>query len=697
MAALLRFFPIWFGLEHPRVRPDEETAAGYAVQVLGGHLNPDFFHWPSLIFYALAAVYGTASLVRSALFGDGAFTTADYMLIGRGFVALAGTLTVVVLFRLGRRIADATTGLLAALFLSVAILHVRESHFVMTDVVMTLLVCASLALLLRAFDGAAAGTARDVTAFPFASAGLVGGLAASTKYNAAAVAASMVAAQLLLAARWRGEAAPLRAWLPLSAYAIAFALGFLAGTPYALLDFETFSADLRYDFTHLASAHAVDVGRGWWYHISRSLPYGAGWSIFIAAVVGVVPFAARHRPHVAIVGAFAATFYLAIGSGYTVFFRYVLPLVPVLCLFAAVAVRSAAPWIAARTRASERAVLVALTLAVAGPALVNSLWLDVLLARTDTRVLAARWLTPQLRAGDSLHDTGSEYARLHLPVEGIHDWQYDESAGRFGLAETLAPDWLVLQDSPLRAYARTPARLRQLAAERYVLVWSARATSSGARRTVYDQQDAFFLPISGFGAVERPGPNISIHRRRDVAQPRNRPRILPGSNSFTTGGVMGTRQGSVSLIHEPSVQPLLQSPIPARLAYTWTDGSPRVVPIWFHWNGNAFVLGTPVTAPKLKALAKDPRVALTIDENGFPARVLLVRGSAAVETVDGVIPEYASSAVRYLGDAQGHAWVGQATQMFRQMARITIRPEWVGFLDFQSRFPSAIEKAMGAA
>ncbi len=521
LAALLRFFPIWFGLEHPRARPDEETAVGYAVQVLGGHFNPDFFHWPSLIFYALAAVYGAASLVRRALLIDGAFTAADYIVIGRAFVALAGTLTVVVLFRMGRRIADATTGLLAALLLAVATLHVRESHFAMTDVVMTLLVFAALALLLRAYDGARDVSPREVAPFPFASAGLIGGLAASTKYNGAAVAVPMAVAQLLLFLRWGGGVWSLPGWLPAIAFAAAFAAGFVAATPYALLDWETFSADLKYDFTHLATAHAVDLGRGWVYHLRRSLPYAGGWPMFIAALAGLLPFARRHCRYAVLLGAFAVAFYVAIGSGYTVFFRYVLPLVPIVCLLAAIGVRNVARWIAARAGASERAVLVALTVAVAGPALVNSLWLDVLLAQTDTRVLAARWLTSRLRAGDSLHDSGSEYARLHLRVEGIHEWVYDEAAGRFGDVETLAPDWLILQDSPLRAYARTPPPLRQLAAERYVLAWSVRGTTGSARRAVYDQQDAFFLPIAGFSAVERPGPNISIYRRRDLSQPRN--------------------------------------------------------------------------------------------------------------------------------------------------------------------------------
>jgi hypothetical protein len=35
--------------------------------------------------------------------------------------------------------------------------------------------------------------------------------------------------------------------------------------------------------------------------------------------------------------------------------------------------------------------------------------------------------------------------------------------------------------------------------------------------------------------------------------------------------------------------------------------------------------------------------------------------------------------------------------MFKQMARIAIQPEWVKILDFQTRFPKAIEEASAGA
>ena len=44
-------------------------------------------------------------------------------------------------------------------------------------------------------------------------------------------------------------------------------------------------------------------------------------------------------------------------------------------------------------------------------------------------------------------------------------------------------------------------------------------------------------------------------------------------------------QGDPALLDTDLAQELLHAPIPARLAFVWTDGTPRVVPTWFHWTG----------------------------------------------------------------------------------------------------------------
>jgi hypothetical protein len=95
-------------------------------------------------------------------------------------------------------------------------------------------------------------------------------------------------------------------------------------------------------------------------------------------------------------------------------------------------------------------------------------------------------------------------------------------------------------------------------------------------------------------------------------------------------------------------------------------------------------------APKLKALETGSKVALTIDGDTWPYHVLMIRGTANVRMVVGVPTEYAAAARRYMGVEQGDAWSAQVAARFPRMARISITPDWVGVLDFETRFPSAL-------
>ena len=517
LAAGLRFYPIWFGLPYLHARPDEETAVGLALAMQGGDLNPRFFHWPSLAIYLFAGLFAATSAIHG-MFSLDPLTVPDFMVTGRGAVALAGTLTVVLIFRLATRLAGATVGLLAALLLSVAILHVRESHFAMTDVLMTLLLTASLSLLLKGIEAESVAPSWSA-ARTFAAAGMAGGLAASAKYSAAAVLGAFGAALLVRLWRSHRRLAP-GAWVPAPAFAAAFSVGFIAGTPYALLDWPRFWTDFQFNFTHLSGGHGLDLGRGWIYHLSRSLPYGAGLPTFVAAAVGVVPFARRHARHAFVLGVFVAGFYLSIGSGSTVFFRYALPLIPIVCLLAAFGVRQAGQWLETWTGLRPLVATGLVAAAVAVPAVVNCAWFDIVLARTDSRVAAAEWLKKRLAPYHSLYDDGTGYTRLDLQRADFQLWSFDPVEGSFGRPDGASPDWVVLHESPLRLYASIPVVLRQLVAARYDLLREVAATRGTAAAAVYDLQDAFFLPLSRFDTVVRPGPTIRIYRLRPAsAQP----------------------------------------------------------------------------------------------------------------------------------------------------------------------------------
>ena len=121
-----------------------------------------------------------------------------------------------------------------------------------------------------------------------------------------------------------------------------------------------------------------------------------------------------------------------------------LPLVPVLCIAAAITIRHVALWAVPRFRISHAVALGGLLSVVIIPALVNTIWFDVLLARTDSRVLAARWLASNVQPQDTLYDDGGMYVVLDLSRTQFHAWSFDRADNSFGGAEGQTPDWLIL-------------------------------------------------------------------------------------------------------------------------------------------------------------------------------------------------------------------------------------------------------------
>jgi Pyridoxamine 5'-phosphate oxidase len=157
------------------------------------------------------------------------------------------------------------------------------------------------------------------------------------------------------------------------------------------------------------------------------------------------------------------------------------------------------------------------------------------------------------------------------------------------------------------------------------------------------------------------------------------------------------RQGDLRLLDTDTAQRLLHSAIPARLAFVWTDGTPRITPTWFHWNGEEIVMPTYVAGPnigirhpaaRIAALRANPRVALTIDTDTAPPQSLTIRGTAEITEVEGLAPEYVAAARRYLGEEAAGPMLAAFDQPGTMQARIAVRPDWVGVLDFVTRLPS---------
>ena len=146
-------------------------------------------------------------------------------------------------------------------------------------------------------------------------------------------------------------------------------------------------------------------------------------------------------------------------------------------------------------------------------------------------------------------------------------------------------------------------------------------------------------------------------------------------------------------MEDPVARRLLASANPARLAYIALDGTPRVVPVGFHWDGEALVIGTVPGSAKVAALRANPAVALTVDTSppAWPPNVLLVRGTAKVSLVDGVFPEYVAASRKVTPAEEFPRWEEGVRALYDQMARIDVTPTWVRIHDFETRLPKAVE------
>ena len=154
-------------------------------------------------------------------------------------------------------------------------------------------------------------------------------------------------------------------------------------------------------------------------------------------------------------------------------------------------------------------------------------------------------------------------------------------------------------------------------------------------------------------------------------------------------------------MHPSEVSEILSRPLSlqmlardlTRLAYIGTDGTPRAIPIAFTWNGAQVVMCTPKNAPKLPALRANPSVALTVDTEVHPPTILLLRGRAELDEVDGIPEEFLSMNGTYsMTPEQRVEWEAEVRSLYDGMVRILVTPTWAKLIDFEETLPTAVEE-----
>ncbi len=458
---------------------------GRAVHMAAGHsLDPLFYIYPPFVFDLFAAAEAVLAVLPGQHLGPAtAVSPSAEILAARLVSAAAAVLTVLLTYSVARRAHGLAAGFLAGFALAVAPLAVRQAHFATTDAVSTALATAAI------WAGQRADSRRG-----YLAAGVLAGLAAASKYTAGAA---------LVYVLMRALTGPRRGSAALSAL-----LGCLLAVVVVLLPaghLDGYWGGLG--FLLGRSREFAYMPPGWWYHTTRSLPFGLGLGAFALALAGLVAAAWRRRRDDLCLLAYLAAAALPLALSHEVFFRYVLPLLPALCILAG-GLLTAAP-----DRSRRWALAVGLVLLL--PSLYNSALSDQLLGRTDTREQAAEWLNGNAPAGAGLQihsywgqpfydarELGDNplhpLYRAGDPVadsfqQGLYTTRYSINGGGapcYDLVES-GPPWQSPDDSVPAGVARfLPGR-----------------PSAGA---VYDQLDSFYLPLWNLDGLDRPGPAIVI-------------------------------------------------------------------------------------------------------------------------------------------------------------------------------------------
>jgi PPOX class probable F420-dependent enzyme len=88
-----------------------------------------------------------------------------------------------------------------------------------------------------------------------------------------------------------------------------------------------------------------------------------------------------------------------------------------------------------------------------------------------------------------------------------------------------------------------------------------------------------------------------------------------------------------------------------KLATVRADGSPHVVPIWFVLDGDDLVFTTHETSVKAKAILRDDRVSICVDDQAPPYSYVTVRGVATTSTDPDELLHWATRiGGRYMGE-----------------------------------------------
>lgn len=412
-AFMLRIWGIWYGL--PLQLNVDEPSFVSGVLGIKYDLNPGRFDWPSLYFYINAGFYFVFSIIKIFIslltnIPEEAYSSTAYFLISRFLSVTFGTATVLAVYVLGKEVfGSKQVGILSALILSVIPVHVYESHLAKLDVAHAFFIAVAVYWIWQIYK------IGDLKSYLWA--GVWIGLSTSVKYNSALIFMSVIIAYFLRMSE-RTETDVLKKYWSIEDIKKAFYAGlisivtFFIGTPFALIDFDTFFSNERgvgalWQFENVGSVAWSEYPSELYETFSQMFYSDLGlslWIVFSLMLISFVFFNMRSKGYVFMLlpTVLISLYITRLDRSPSHYFIMLMPYyVPALANFI-LNINNALRNVGVKVG------LGALTAVILSFSLWNSVEADILLSRTDTRYLADKWVKENINESDFVYVIGEE-------------------------------------------------------------------------------------------------------------------------------------------------------------------------------------------------------------------------------------------------------------------------------------------------
>jgi hypothetical protein len=252
---------------------------------------------------------------------------------------------------------------------------------------------------------------------------------------------------------------------------------------------------------------------------------------------------------------FPFVYYAIAGKGYTVFLRYIIPVVPFLCIAGAVCavsiINNLAKYLSSKFYnigliKEMHYLKLSIPILIILPSIYNIFFFDILLTKKDNRLIAADWVNKNLPEGSFVAQNGY-FGKVQLSasvdsleeeirksedriqirllqfkianlqtnnIKGFNEFKLEEI--KSGLELSCLPRYIIVEESPLVLYSIITPGLKELLQKFYYPLKDFKVVNIYNSNNQFDQEDAFYLPFVGFKDIQRPGPNIYIFARNQI-------------------------------------------------------------------------------------------------------------------------------------------------------------------------------------